>query len=151
MYCNEGCACSACNVGGAMVHTQSALQAMWEDVHKVGGAHCKQSALQCGRYTKCTVGGRAQSALQCGRCTMCNVGGTQSAMWEVLWVGVSPAEINQRVSGRLAGLQSCNCLFFANIVVIVNIIVIIIVIIVIVVVVMIIIVVVIMITMNIRH
>ena len=26
-----------------------------------------------------------------------------------------PAEINQRVSGRLAGLQSCNCLFFANI------------------------------------
>ena len=35
-----------------------------------------------------------------------------------------PAEINQRVSGRLAGLQSCNCLFFANIVniIIVNII-----------------------------
>ena len=40
-------------------------------------------------------------------------------MWEVLWVGVSPAEINQRVSGRLAGLQSCNCLFFANIVIII--------------------------------
>ena len=52
--------------------------------------------------------------------------------WEVqecgevlLWVGVSPAEINQRVSGGLAGLQSCNCLFFANIGIIIVIIIII--------------------------
>ena len=41
------------------------------------------------------------------RCTSC---GRCYGLWSF------PAEINQRVSGRLAGLQSCNCLFFANIV-----------------------------------
>ena len=47
------------------------------------------------------VGGvHDRSCTSCGRCY---------GLWSF------PAEINQRVSGRLAGLQSCNCLFFANI------------------------------------
>ena len=48
------------------------------------------------KYTK-----GAHDSKNCGRCY---------GLWSF------PAEINQRVSGRLAGLQSCNCLFFANIV-----------------------------------
>ena len=65
----------------------------------------------CGCTWRCTWVYMAWEVQECGEVVV------------LLWVGVSPAEINQRVSGRLAGLQSCNCLFFANIVVIVNIIV----------------------------
>ena len=87
--------------------------------------------MQCGRYETCgRCGGcKTQECALGRRCTRCTVWEVEDSRvctvaWEVqecgevvvlLWVGVSPAEINQRVSGGLAGLQSCNCLFFANI------------------------------------
>ena len=94
-----------------------AVPAMWEVLWCTHKVPCKQCGRMCTKWEVHTASK-----------VPCNVGGTQSAMWEVLWVGVSPAEINQRVSGRLAGLQSCNCLFFANIVILILIVVIIIII-----------------------
>ena len=70
---------------------------LWE-VYIIEGVRIVGGAQDYGRSTRRELW--EHHSKNCGRCY---------GLWSF------PAEINQRVSGRLAGLQSCNCLFFANI------------------------------------
>ena len=103
--------CMICRKCATLSKVRTIARIVGGAMYLVGGVHNRRctDCGRCYRYVRKIMeevhaescGSCAHHSKNCGRCY---------GLWSF------PAEINQRVSGRLAGLQSCNCLFFANIV-----------------------------------